>query len=271
MRGHPVSALVGAALVVVSLPIVVGAPAQSSSKGAIHLYGCATSGYGNTLTTPSLLNSYEGAATGGRYGHALAGMRIYTGTYHRYLAVGQPDYVGSDGKSSGRVEFNEVSSHGNKTLVKAFVPGSHDGDDEFGYALAVHQRPYSGDVSDLGGRQTWIGIGMPGAKKGGVRAGAVWAWRPFNSDGSLNNVAAVTSAYNPDPATDTRFGESIADLRPLNDEGGFVAGAPDAITTDDDVEAGQASILENVGGDYAWTTVRRNLNQETEGDSRPTN
>ena len=137
--------------------------------------------------------------------------------------------------------------------------------------LAVQQRPYSDTVTDEGGRETYIGIGMPGAKVDGVRAGKVYVWRPFNSDGSLHGTADAIEAYNPDAASDTRFGDSIATLRPLKDQGGFVAGAPDAITTADDVQAGQVSTLQNEAGPYAWDGVRWNLNQETEGDKRPTN
>ena len=156
------------------------------------------------------------------------------------LKVGDtaPDFTmkGSDGKRSGRVVINRVTSSGTFVFVEDFVPSTHDGNDDFGWALAVQQRPYSDSITDEGGRETYIGIGMPGAKVDGVRAGNVYVWRPWNSDGSLHTSAHVIEAYNPQASTDTRFGASIATLRPLKDEGGFVAGAPEAITTEDDVD-----------------------------------
>jgi hypothetical protein len=112
---------------------------------------------------------------------------------------------------------------------------------------------------------TYVAIGMPGAKVNGLRAGKVLIWRPLVSPGT----ASVVEAVDPDASTNTRFGESLAALRPLRDSGGFVAGAPDAIT--DGVQAGQVSTLQNAIGNAGWQTLRRNLDQETQGDYRPTN
>jgi hypothetical protein len=251
--------------------LAVGSPGYSGGNGSVRVYGCATSGTGSSLVTPALLQTYTNTNAGGRFGHALAGFRVYTGSRNSYVAIGQPDYKGSDGKRSGRVVINRVTSSGTFVFVEDFVPSTHDGNDDFGWALAVQQRPYSDSITDEGGRETYIGIGMPGAKVDGVRAGKVYVWRPWNSDGSLHTSAHVIEAYNPQASTDTRFGASIATLRPLKDEGGFVAGAPEAITTEDDVEAGQVSTLQNGAGSYDWETIRRNLNQETEGDKRASN
>ncbi|HEX8823028.1 MAG TPA: M12 family metallopeptidase [Archangium sp.] len=250
----------------------VGAPGHDANKGAVHVYGCATSGYGNTLSAPSLLSSYYAAATAARYGHALTGFRIRSGISARtsYLAIGQPKY--SNGSLVvGRVALDSFSTAGVRTYVTSYVPSTVSGNDEFGYALAVQQRSYSDTIDDEGGRQTYIGIGMPGTEVNGIQAGKVYVWRPFNSDGTLNNSASVVNAYNPNASTDTGFGRSIAALRPLKDLGGFVAGAPDAITADDNVQAGQVSVLQNDGADYTWVPSRQNLNQETEGDRLATN
>jgi hypothetical protein len=254
--------------------LAVGAPEHDGGKGAVHVYGCAasTTSTASTLLTPSLLSSYYPTAPGARHGYSLAGFRVRLGsTRTTYLAAGAPRYT-TGGQEVGRVSVASYDAAGTRTTFAEVTPGTHDGDDEFGHALAVHQRPVSSTVDDEGGLETYIGIGMPGALVSGLRAGTVYIWRLFNSDGTAHtSTLSVISAFNPDAGSDTRFGESIATLRPLEDDGGVVAGAPEAVTTEDDIEAGQVSALQNAGGSFAWSTVRRNLNQETEGDNRPTN
>jgi len=252
--------------------IAVGAPGNNGDNGAVHIYGCATAGGGALLPPPLLKSSYSNTV-GSRYGQALAGFRIHVSdsSSKSYLAIGQPQYEASDGKKVGRVALNQILNDGSLSFVNGYVPSQHDGADEFGSALAVQQRPYSDSIPDEAGRETFIGIGMPGAKVDGVRAGKVYVWRPFNSDGSLHNPASVIEALNPDPGSDTRFGDSIATLRQLKDLGGFVAGAPNAVTPGDGIQAGQVSALQNGGGPYDWDGVRWNMNQEEHGDRQPTN
>ena len=237
----------------------MGSP-RYSGDGAAYVYGCSTTGSGSSLTAPGLIYSAYATGSESRFGHALAGFREFTGVYrHSYLAIGQPDYEAADGKRVGRVSVYEVGA--NMTFVAGYVPSVHDGQDDFGYALAVQQHQYTSSVPIDEGNMTYIGIGMPGAMVNGVRAGKVLIWRPLYAPG----VASVVEATDPDASTDTRFGESIATLRPLQNSGGFVAGAPDAITPDG-VQAGQVSTLQNDFGNAGWSTIRRNLDQETAGD-----
>jgi hypothetical protein len=244
--------------------LAVGAPGFSDGDGAVYTSGCLTTGSGSTLTAPAVsLAAYATNGSLSRFGHSLAGFRTFTGVYrHTYLAIGEPEFLAADGKRVGRALVYEFDPA--MTFVAQFVPSIHDGGDDFGQALAVQQHPYSDTVTDEGD-MTYVAIGMPGAKIGGVRAGKVMVWRPLYDPG----VASVVEANDPDSSTNTRFGESIAALRPLKDVGGFVVGAPDAIV--DGVQAGQVSTLQNDAGSAGWQTIRRNLDQETDGDVRPTN
>lgn len=252
--------------------LAVGSPGYSSERGGLLVYGCSTTGTSSVQIEPPLESSLYGVGSDQRFGHALAGFSIDTGMGNdTFVAVGHPDYVGSNGVDMGRVAVYEISRLGSLSFETSFIPNIHDGNDDFGFALAVQQRPASNQNKDEGGYETYLGIGMPGARVDGHKAGKVVVWRPFNDDGSHNWSANTIEAANPVASSQTRFGKSIAALRPLKKLGGFVAGAPRAVTLSDNVEAGQVSTLQNDGGDFGWTTVRRNLNQETEGDQRPGN
>jgi hypothetical protein len=245
--------------------LAVGAPGHTDDKGAVYVYGCLRSGVSSNLVAPPLFWTEYPGTSGGRFGQALAGFRVRDGAYRTaHLLVGQPKFQTSDGKRVGRVALFDLGGFGGEFLVyrEDFVPSTHDGQDEFGSALAVQQHAY-GDT-DEGGDQVFVGIGMPGAKVDSVRAGKVYVWRPFQEPDS----ASVIEASDPDGSTQTRFGASIATLRPLQEAGGFVAGAPEAIV--DGVDAGQVSTLQN-GASTGWSTIKRNLDQESEGDQRASN
>jgi FG-GAP repeat protein/astacin (peptidase family M12A) len=246
--------------------LAVGAPGKDSDKGAVYVFGCLRSGTSSSLVLPSFFWTETPTTSGGRFGQALAGLRVRDGSLRTtHLLVGQPKYEApSDGKKVGRVLLFDLGGFGGDFLIEreGYTPSTHDGQDEFGSALAVQQHAYG--ETDEGGDEVFVGIGMPGAKVDGVRAGKVLVWRPFQDPGTANAI----EASDPDASTRTRFGASIATLRPLQDVGGFVAGAPEAIV--DGVDAGQVSTLQN-GATSGWTAIRRNLDQESEGDSRPTN
>ena len=119
--------------------------------------------------------------------------------------------------------------------------------------------------------ETYLGIGMPGTQVSGVVAGKVYVWRPWNSDGTIHSTAHVINADNPSATTDTRFGASVAALRNLSPKGGFVGGAPGNLRPDGKTAGSARVILDSSAGSYAWTTWTTTIDQETEGDFRPTN
>jgi hypothetical protein len=206
--------------------------------GEVNIYGCATSGTASTISSPPLLQAKRWGAEGERFGGALTGFRIYDGSERRsYLAIGIPGHECGKGK----VVLHQIDSNGTLTLVHQKEPADWYGNDEFGYSLAIFQRPYSDDYPDKGGLQTYIAIGMPGTQVDGVPAGRVVVWRLFDSDGSLNTGTLYIDDGSPDSLTD-RFGRSIAVLQPFESEGGFVVGAPEAFVTSSDggdVQAGR--------------------------------
>lgn len=255
--------------------LLAGAPGYSSDTGRTYLYGCATSSL-HVLLTPSLLTTSTGSQVGARYGQAVAGFRkrltVVPIAYKYYAAVGAPLYSGSSpNPKSGIVYLDEYSfSTGARTAITNFRPTTRSNDDEFGAALAVQQPPISSSIAE-GGPEVYLGIGMPGTQVSGVVAGKVYVWRPWNSDGTLNGTANVISATNPTGLTDTRFGAAIATLRHLDGNGGFVAGAPTSRQPDNTNSGSAKVILNSASSSFSWTTSSDDLDEETEGDHRPTN
>jgi hypothetical protein len=246
--------------------IAVGAPGNNVARGAVHIYGCATAGVYGDLETPSLQSSLWGYISYGRFGEALAGFRVFDGASRTsHLVVGQPGFPWGGDPGVGRVVLYEFRSSPTPALISLVVPTVHDGEDGFGGALAVQQHAFPEAPFDEGGDLVYIGIGTPRAFVDGVRAGEVHVWRPFQSP----TTTTVIPAANPDGWEGARFGAHIATLRPLSTAGGFVAAAPDGIV--DGVVAGQVSTLQNFAANGTWATLRHNLDQETEGDLRPTN
>lgn len=250
--------------------IAVGAP-EYSSMAKVYVYGCATTGTSSQLTVPPLVASLSAAKQG--YGSALAGFFVAE-TNKSYLVIGSPSEL-VNGTPVGKVYLKQVSKSGLLASVTTIYPGTYSGYDEFGSVLAVQQRPSDPDSSDArnGSRDMFIGIGMPGTHVGDVAGGKVVVWQPFNSDGSINTSKVYISPTNPDRTTTTRFGDSLAPVRTLTEEGGFITGAPEAITPDG-VRAGQVSIIQNRGGAFTWTSYAADhidLDQQTEGDKQPTN
>jgi len=244
--------------------IAIGAPGYHSNTGVVHLYGCATDISG-ALVTPALMSSIYGTTSGYHFGQALAGLRILLPGDIRqsYLAIGEPSYMGI-----GRVQLFKVDSTGTAALFNSFSPTPLLSDDNFGATLAVQQRPYALLRPDEAGFVTYLGIGMPGPEVP-AREGEVFVWRPINPDGTANSSTPYEVR-----STDARFGIALAPLRNVQWEGGFVVGAPDALTSPDNVPAGMASILENSfdGVDQVtWKTKQTDINQETGPDSPPSN
>lgn len=266
---------------------VVGAPGYSSDAGAVYVYGCTVNSTGVT-SAPALLRTVPHSQAGARYGQAVQAFRTLTAsgasTYaDHYLVIGAPGYTGTDGLDSGIVYLDSFALDGTKTYVDSYRPGTRYGGDEFGYALAVQQM-HSNAGSTFGGPDVQIAIGLPGTKVNGVKAGKVYVWRPWNADGTRNSTAQVIEAHYATSSSTTRFGETLATLRNLNGQGGFVAGAPNAMEADlvyvngmptiSHVKAGSIDVLLNqstVPGGYDWSTWRKHLSQESTGDKRPTN
>ncbi len=265
---------------------IVGAPGSSSDTGTVRLYGCATD-EDETLLSAALLRTVQGAQAGARYGASVAGFRRRQSTtitnYKYYAAVGAPKYVGSGtNPDSGIVYLDEYSLAGVKTFVDSFRPGTRSGADEFGATLAVQQNAVSSTVLE-GSNEVYIAIGMPGTKVDGFPAGKVYVWKPWTSTGTLTGTADVVSAAQGTSATTTRFGSALAPLRNLDTNGGFVAGAPlsaepevtvssNGIPTITWINSGSIDVLLNDSTTvWDWSTDRRHVTQETEGDHRPTN
>lgn len=254
---------------------LAGAPGYSSDTGRVYLYGCATNA-GHSLLTPSVLQSITGPQTGARYGQAVAGFRRRTSssstTYKYYAAIGAPSYSGSSpNPRSGIVYVDEYTiGTGAKTFIADFRPSTRSNDDEFGASLAVQQHVVSSAIAE-GGKEVYLGIGMPGTQVSGIAAGKVYVWRPWNSDGSINGSASVISASNPTSLAETRLGDAIATLRDLDANGGFVAGAPESREPDNTNSGSAKVILNTATSTFSWTTWSDDIDEETEGDHRPTN
>jgi hypothetical protein len=254
---------------------LTGAPGYSSDTGKVYLYGCATN-TSHTLLSPSVLNTVTGVQTGARYGQAVAGFRrrmfSSSTTYRYYAAIGAPSYTGSTpNPKSGIVYVDEYAmGSGTKNSIADFRPSTRSDNDEFGASLAVQQTAVSSTIRE-GGKEVYLGIGMPGTQVSGYAAGKVYMWRVWNSDGTLNTTANVVSASNPTSLTDTRLGDAIATLRNLDSNGGFVAGAPTSREPDNTNSGSVKVILNSASSSYSWSTWSTDIDEETDGDHRPTN
>lgn len=258
---------------------VAGAPGNDADRGAIHLYGCTRDAAGQQ-TQPALVRTVTHSGAGSRYGHALAAFNtlgsITTSgtTYRYYLATGAP-YRVVGGVRSGSVFLDEFALTGAKTWVSTFTPGTKSGDDEFGYALAVHQpRAFGLLFHDY----VNIAIGMPGTAISGVTSGKVYLWHPW-VNGQVSTSATVLS---PSPRNHgMRYGSALAAIRDDHVNGGFVVGAPDAQAVTVEIRngipvpvtrtAGQVQIRLNQGTALSWSSSTQSLTVGSRGDRPPTN
>lgn len=254
---------------------LVGAPGYSADTGAVYLYGCA-SDTSHVLLQPPKLQTVVGAQAGARYGEAVAGFRrrlsAATPTYAYYAAIGAPLYSGaSPNPVSGAVYLDQYAiDTGVKTYIQGVVPSQRSNNDEFGAALAVQQTPVSDTVLE-GGKEVYLAIGMPGTKVNGFAAGSVRVWRPWNADGTIHLSIDSVDATNPTSLTDTRFGEVVVALRNLDDQGGFVTGAPTSLQSDGKTAGSVKVLLNTAAATYDWQPWSVDLDQESEGDHRPSN
>lgn len=66
-------------------------------------------------------------------------------------------------------------------------------------------------------------------------------------------------------------GAAALTSRNLDSEGGFVAGAPESRQADGTNSGSVKVLLNTAGSSYSWSSWSTDIDEETEGDHRPTN